>query len=76
MRLHRSPSFGARFLRRKSLGLTCAILGTSLPVPAYADLNSDLASARAQLEQIGVEYAAINSEIAALGDDLQKTVRD
>lgn len=74
MRLHRSPSFGARCA--VIAGLTCAILGTSIPVPAYADLNSDLASARAQLEQIGVEYAAINSEIAALSDDLQKTVQE
>lgn len=45
------------------------------PATAYADLASDLASARAQLEQIGNEYAAINNEITQLGEDLQETSR-
>lgn len=74
MRIHRSPSFGARCA--VIAGLTCAIMATSVPVPAYADLSSDLASARAELEQIGTEYAAINNEISVLSTELQTTVKE
>ena len=74
MRIHRSPSFGARCA--VIAGLTCAIMATSIPVPAYADLSSDLASARAELEQIGTEYAAINNEISVLSAELQSTVKE
>lgn len=74
MRIHRSPSFGARCA--VIAGLTCAIMATSVPAPAYADLSSDLASARAELEQIGTEYAAINNEISVLSTELQTTVKE
>lgn len=74
MRIHRSPSFGARCA--VIAGLTCAIMATSVPAPAYADLSSDLASARAELEQIGTEYATINNEISVLSTELQTTVKE
>lgn len=74
MRIHRSPSFGARCA--VIAGLTCAIMATCVPAPAYADLSSDLASARAELEQIGTEYAAINNEISVLSTELQTTVKE
>lgn len=74
MRFHRSPSFGARCAI--VAGLSCALIGASMPTPAYADLAGDLAAARAQLEQIGAEYAAINNEISELGASLQETVKE
>ena len=74
MSYRRNPSFGARCA--VVAGLTCAIMAASVPVPAYADLNADLASARAELEQIGAEYAAINSEISEISVELQSTVKE
>ena len=69
----RNPVFNS--LSVLGVSAAFAFACTVAPAPAYADLASDLASARTQLEQIGTEYAAINSEITQLGEDLQETSR-
>ncbi len=73
MSFRRNPVFNSLSVLGVSAAFAFACAAT--PAPAYADLASDLASARTQLEQIGTEYAAINSEITQLGEDLQETSR-
>lgn len=73
MRFHSSLLLGARRAVVASLSFT--LVCASVPTVANADTQSDLAAARAQLEQIGNEYAAINQEIEKLGADLQETSR-
>lgn len=73
MRFRSSLLLGTRRAVVASLSLALVCAGS--PVSAYADTQSDLAAARAQLEQIGNEYAAISDEIDKLGADLQETSR-
>lgn len=73
MRFHSSLLLGAR--RVVVASLSFALVCATIPTVAHADTQSDLAAARAQLEQIGNEYAAINAEIEKLGEDLQETSR-
>lgn len=73
MSFRSSLTFGAR--RVVVACLTSALICASVPVAAHADTKSDLAAARAQLVEIGEEYAAINAEIDKLGSDLQETAR-
>ena len=52
--------------------LAC-VLGLSLAAPAYADTASDLAAARAKLEQIGTQTQQIYDELATQTQALDQT---
>lgn len=51
-----------------SVSLGAALLHAA---PAYADLESDLASAQAQLESIGAEYAQLQEDLADAARELE-----
>ena len=52
--------------------LAC-VLGLGLVAPAYADTASDLAAARAKLEQIGTQTQQIHDELSAQTQELDQT---
>lgn len=74
MTLNARPRRAARF------AVVAALSGCMAFAPvgglAYADTKSDLASARAKLEQIGAEVDQISDEIATLTDELTETEHD
>lgn len=54
-------------------GLTGLVLFSGVPTFAFADTESDLAAARAQLEAIGRQSEQITGELAELTGDLERT---
>lgn len=60
---------------RKSLvaGLCGLMLCSGIPTFAFADTESDLAAARAQLEEIGRQSDQITSQLSELTTELEKT---
>lgn len=54
-------------------GLAGILIASSMPFPVFADTESDLASARAKLEEIGRQSDAITSELSGLTGELEKT---
>lgn len=64
----------ARVRAAMCAGLTMAIATAVTPVSAVASPESELAAARAQLEQIGTEYHELQGELERKSAELQDTV--
>ena len=59
--------------RVAGLGLVAVLVAGSFPCVALADPQSELESARAQLEQIGSEYNSLQAQLDQAGRDLEET---
>ena len=54
--------------------LSASLIFAAIPaVPAYADLESELADAKSELERIGAEYQNLQSELQTASNDLEVT---